>query len=360
MHKQTRRFLYVGGFELPDHNAAALRVLNIAKAIRLIGHEVIFLNYSSHVLQNNLKVYSGFQCYEYPKQTLLKHLTAISHIKNIIENEGITDIIAYNNPAISLWRMMRYCKKKHIRCYADATEWYASSYFTLRGIAINIDTALRMRILHKKMSGVIAISEYLYQYYQGWVDTVKVPPLSDKIECDAVPLMECKGERQTVKIVYAGSPSAQKEQLDSIVCAIEKVGAPIELEIIGIKKEEYEKIYKIKYIGTQVHFLGRISRDEVLQKTKRADWTIIIRSNNRVVKAGFPTKVVESISLGVPVIANRFSNIDEYLNENNSIVIADEQDLEQAIKKAAGETKTVNDMIFDYTLWLPELMKLFG
>ena len=41
-----KRILYIGGFELPDKNAAAHRVLAIAKALRDGGIEVIFLGVS--------------------------------------------------------------------------------------------------------------------------------------------------------------------------------------------------------------------------------------------------------------------------------------------------------------------------
>ena len=34
--------LYVGGFELPDKNAAAHRVINNAKILRELGYRVIF------------------------------------------------------------------------------------------------------------------------------------------------------------------------------------------------------------------------------------------------------------------------------------------------------------------------------
>lgn len=37
-----KRVLYIGGFELPDKNAAAQRVLSIGKAYRLLGYDVLF------------------------------------------------------------------------------------------------------------------------------------------------------------------------------------------------------------------------------------------------------------------------------------------------------------------------------
>ena len=36
--------LYIGGFELPDRNAAAQRVFGIANALRKLGYNVVFLN----------------------------------------------------------------------------------------------------------------------------------------------------------------------------------------------------------------------------------------------------------------------------------------------------------------------------
>ena len=36
--------LYIGGFQLPDKNAAALRVMSNAKAFRELGYTVVFIN----------------------------------------------------------------------------------------------------------------------------------------------------------------------------------------------------------------------------------------------------------------------------------------------------------------------------
>lgn len=41
-----KKILYIGGFELPDKNAAAHRVLAIAKGLRDSGNEVVFMGVS--------------------------------------------------------------------------------------------------------------------------------------------------------------------------------------------------------------------------------------------------------------------------------------------------------------------------
>lgn len=149
-----------------------------------------------------------------------------------------------------------------------------------------------------------------------------------------------KHDERNVRFTYAGSPSAQKERLDIVIDAIEGISQDfnVVLRVVGITKEQYEKMYKRVYIGKRTEFLGRASHIKAIQEVKAADWSIIIRDNNKVVKAGFPTKVVESISCGTPVIANDFSNILDYLNDKNSI-ICKVDDLQSAIIKASkGES----------------------
>ena len=68
--------LYIGGFEVPDRNAAAQRVVGIAKSLRQLGYEVTFLN----VLKTDIKKrgerreYFGFSCVEYSKETEFDYL----------------------------------------------------------------------------------------------------------------------------------------------------------------------------------------------------------------------------------------------------------------------------------------------
>ncbi|MCC8151716.1 MAG: glycosyltransferase, partial [Lachnospiraceae bacterium] len=161
-----------------------------------------------------------------------------------------------------------------------------------------LDTELRMRYLHKKMDGVITISEFLFQYYHNLVKTIKVPPLVDKNEKKWKAMPEDRGEG--LRLVYAGSPSSQKECLDLIVKAVEEFSPKhkVELVIAGITLSEFNSIYHMNYAGNSVKFLGKIENNKVISLLKSADYSIIIRENNRVVQAGFPTKIVESISAG--------------------------------------------------------------
>lgn len=349
-----KRVLYIGGFQLPDKNAAAFRVLSNAKALRVIGFKVVFLNalIESETSEPHKTEYEGFKCLEYKRESQKEYLLKCDRIISVIKKLQIDIIIAYNYPAVALERLRKYCQKNSIKCYADATEWYIPKGNIIFRIIKGLDSEFRMRYVHPKMDGIIAISDYLYQYYKGKVNTIKVPPLVDINEKKWN--IDVKKNEKGIKLIYAGSPSAQKERLDIIVNEIEsyKGGVDFRLDVIGITEKQFNEIYKCKYNGEKVTFWGNMSNLEVIKMIKRANWSIIIRDNNKVVQAGFPTKISESISCGTPVIANRFSDIYDYLGNDNSIMVENVTNLCDVLKTCNKTKIAIDNTLFDYRKYL--------
>lgn len=362
MLENKRTILYIGGFVLPDKNAAAQRVIANAKAMRALGYDVQFLSAlkNGDAEEAGWKTYYGFPCCVYPYEGNFDYLITAKTVLHFIREQKPSAVIAYNYPGAALTRILQYCHTHNIRCFADATEWYQTSRNIIFRIIKNTDTYIRMQKAHFRMDGVIAISDYLYQYYKDKVpNTVKIPPLVDMQEekwtnADA-PGNGC------VTFIYCGSPSGLKERLDVIVQGIDALSGNrnVLLNIVGITKEQFTQIYpNVSALPDCVHFLGRVSHTEAIQKVQEASWSIIIRDNNLVVKAGFPTKLVESISCGTPVIVNRFSNVCEYLDGTNSIVIDDTEKIGEALEKACEISLHPDKKQFDYHSFLGEFQKL--
>jgi len=66
-----KTIVYIGGFELPDKNAAAHRVINNSKAFRELGYKVVFIdaskdNNTSIDILKTKKEYFGFDTYSVP------------------------------------------------------------------------------------------------------------------------------------------------------------------------------------------------------------------------------------------------------------------------------------------------------
>lgn len=356
--------LYIGGFQLPDKNAAAQRVVGIAKGLRLLGYNVVFLNSLTKCDNRNIKCkdYFGFTCYEFQREMKWDYLISGKTTLSLIKSIKPATIIAYNYPALSLNRIRVFCRKNNIKLYADCTEWYlAEGRGVVYRLIKNVDTFYRMRVVHKKLDGIIAISKYLYNYYCNCVNTVLIPPTID-ID-DSKWAVDVQKEADISSFIYAGSPSLLKEDLDYIVKTIDHVSIDynVELNVVGITDKQFIKMYNWKeQIPTSVRFIGRVNHIDVVKMVSNSDWSIILRGNNRVVNAGFPTKVVEAISCGTPVIVNDFSNIKDYLDNSNSIVIKDYSELENAIITAINRKMNVNKGLFDYRNYLMELNHLLS
>jgi glycosyltransferase involved in cell wall biosynthesis len=331
----NKTILYIGGFILPDGNAAAHRVLSNAKILDKLGYKVVFIGTSNQQLSKNVmstfEIIEGYSSYKvnYPtnfKQWLF-YLTSIKNVKKIINQIGVDNldtIIAYNYPSIALNRLLTFSRKNNIKLFSDCTEWAVeSSNKSIRAILKNIDTYFRMHVVHPKLNGLLAISKYLFEYYSKKMNNViYVPPLVDV--SDKKWIVSESSNKDQLNLVYAGSPgNGAKDRIDLVVIALSKIKTilkkPFNLAIIGITKEQYINDFKAtnlpQNIEENITFKGRLSHIEAIKEVQKADFSIFFRENNLVTKAGFPTKFVESITCGTPVLTNESSNLVDYLKD---------------------------------------------
>ena len=249
--------LYVGGFELPDRNPAAHRVLNNAKILKELGYKVVFCGIDKEItsISENPQFVEGFESYPiaYPKSTKqwIKQMIDISHYKAIISKYDIKLIIGYNLHAIPLAKLLKIAKSKGLKVVADCTEWYENK-FSLNPIKLIkcVDTFFTMRVLQKKCDGMIAISSFLADYYKKYIkNTIVLPPL---VDLEDEKYINNKNENETPILVYSGSPSASKEALGDVVKALNK--KPFIGKIIG--GIAAEAIMVLGYFGYEAVILG--------------------------------------------------------------------------------------------------------
>lgn len=321
----NKKILYIGGFEMPDKNAAAQRVLSIAKSLREAGYVTYF--YGMNQGGESKGVVDGFEYdgYPYPKGTKAWFRYALGKdIIPYIEKVKPDYVFTYNYPAFAQEKVICYCRNHGIKTIGDITEWYRGSSCVKK-----IDTWYRMHISNKHLDGIIAISTYLNKYYKNQY-TIQVPPFVDKSE-DKWQMHVEKYQDDKVHLVYIGTGSI-KDRLDKIIKGIYDAGADrFAVDIIGINEEKFHKIYTtdVDLAKMDITFHGRLPHKVAVEYLMKADFQIFFRDFVRVNNAGFPTKFVESMSAGVPVITNRISNIADYIvNGKNSFMIEHPEDSE--------------------------------
>lgn len=357
MAKTKGTVLYIGGFELPDKNPAAHRVLNNAKILRELGYNVVFcgIDKNKKTELTNAELVCDFESYPlpYPNTTKkwIKQMIDISPYSNLVLKYGdIKYIFCYNLHAVPLAKLIKFAKKRKIKLIADCTEWYEHNFsFNPIKLIKCIDTFFCMRYLQKKCDGMIAISNFLADYYKKYIkNIVVIPPLVDLTD------KKYKRVEKTNTIttfVYSGSPSASKEALGEVVRCFNKFDdLNFKFKVVGITQEQFKEIYGIEPNLEKIEFLGRVSHKEALEAVKRSDYSLIIRPASRVTMAGFPTKFVEAISCGTAVIANESSDLKQYFKDGKNGFLVNIETLECDLRNIILNENIpfVECEIFDY------------
>ncbi len=365
-------FVYVGGFEMPDKNAAAHRVTNIGNILRRNGKIVIYIGADRNrsvrtEILTSRQEFNGFECYAvgYPQShsEWISYLSSAKKYIKVIESLNcVKGVIFYNFPSLAMRNLYLYCRKHGIKCYADVTEWYSGKgQGLLWGVIKSADSWYRMHVMHKKMDGMIVISQYLENYYRKCRNVVRIPVLADLDD----PKWENHYDKSTdeLKLVYAGWPK-KKDRIDYLIEALMDVKRPYHLDVVGITREQYLTMYpqhKEWLEGNEkVTFQGRISHTEALEYVKKANYSCFFRPDDRVSKAGFPTKFVEAVCCGTPVIMNDTSDLKMFVCkgkngiciQNNSIELIRDiiESIEYVLETDASmfDCNEYEDIVFNF------------
>ncbi len=353
--------LYIGGFELPDKNAAAHRVISNAKILRNLGYHVVFADYDAELSDrlSEKELCFGFERWSVGRS--VNRLSDISPITEITEKYGeISAVIAYNYPSVALARLKKYLHRKNIKLIADVTEWYGMQGSNpIHRLAKGMDSFYRMRIVQPHLDGVIAISRYLENYYQKSLPTVFLPPLVD-IEEEKWKVEPEKIDDGRIHIFYAGTGGKHKDKLNLLIKSIASgLDDRICFHVAGLTKDKYLKLYPeheeiLDRISNAIIFRGRIPHTEVIKELKSCHFSMFYRDVTRVTTAGFSTKFAESISAGVPVLTNHTGDLKDYLIEGENGFWID--DINEGLTRIATADvsdlclmrETLDNSVFDY------------
>lgn len=319
------KLLYTGSFRFPDQDAAAKRVLNIAKSFP--DHvSVDFAGWEDGLCQKRNYIHNGFNCFSQaeflPKKNIVFRFFSfifrgLSTFFWILKREKYDGIILYNPPFLFSIVMLIYGKVSNVKIILDNTEWYESEHLVGgRYGAASIENFLRMKVAYPRFRNIIAISKFLTSYYKshGIKNVVTIPPISEHFEKTE------KCESKFLRFVYIGN-LGYKDKLDVLCNFIVEnriiLNKAVILDIAGVEECDFFKIYpelrnKKRYIKEFVNFHGKIPYNQVCMLYRKADFSVFFRENKRYALAGFPTKFIESISYSVPVITNPIGDVVNY------------------------------------------------
>lgn len=352
------KILYCGRANFPEGDAAANRILGNCYCLNSNGHKVKVFGYSNNkkFLFKNIE----FNCIKRPKNIFEKLCFYYSAKKEIslLKSEHFDAVILYDYCAFSMKKILKFCRKNNIKCYGDITEFYYSkSKNIVKKCLANYEMNIRINKLYPKCDGLIVISDALFNLFTIR-NKILVPPLVDIKDKIWQPLE--RPQSKNTSFVYAGCPGKTKDCLDVLVRETQFINKDITVKIVGLSKQDF--INKYNFVGNtdNVEFYGWVDKKTVIKIVMNSDYSILLRNKNMKTDFGFPSKIVESISCGVPFISTNISDIRKYADSCGLIINLD--NIGQGIEKAI-ELKSkwnINRTIFDFRNYSKEFEKLFG
>ena len=357
--------IYVGNFFYPDGNAAGKRVWGNLEAIRAAGFKTACLCFRKENGSGELEVSNNLETdlYTIPYTSgfdRLKNSVPKQVFKTVLDkyhDQKIVAVIMYNSLGTTEFNsfVVKECHKRAIKAYYDIAD-----YFDVPHKANVLRYYMKKRELNQltgkvlpACDGWIAISSFLRNMMPNPEKTIVVPPLSvSKANYTPRPQTELVISYATFIVDKNRPISEWKDRIDSYIDVFIKlndyaINRPYEIHFLGFYKEDLLEMFpddirqeyakKIEILGDKVKFFGPMSNKEVQQHISNSDYTILLRDSKTSNNAGFPTKISESISLGVPPITNITSDIGCYIKDGvNGIVVSDPQDIQSICDKIAA------------------------
>ncbi|MFA0192650.1 glycosyltransferase, partial [Vibrio lentus] len=136
---------------------------------------------------------------------------------------------------------------------------------------------------------------------------------------------------------YAGQPGKKDIVLDFIgklELIQRETNKRVIFKIAGSSIDDIKKssnyspkiLRSIKFVES----MGFISREEVFEQYRRSDYSILFREDKRYAYAGFPTKGMESLINGCPIILNDVGDIASIVKSDSLGICLSSSSLDQA------------------------------
>lgn len=334
---------YIGLFPFPYGQAASKRVLGNIMLLKNLGYEVI-VGHGGDVREEEFKSDTiNVKCYGlgelFSKENRINKL--LSHLFRSGDNtikwlESLNNkpdyIVVYGGYYRYANKILKYCKYHNIKIIFDVVEWYEPAQMLGGRFGFFYNSfLLAFKYIYPKADGIIVISSSLKKVFIK-NNTVIIPPLV------ATTLKEkFTHNKESLCLVYAGN-IGNKDNLYEIIQVVEKLSSnyKIKFDIFGPSEQELIAKYHVGGFGNAIKIHGKIKQELINDHIVKANFTIFMRPDTHCNRYGFPSKFVESLSLGVPVATNLTSDIGMYLQDGHNGFVIEQcsiQAIEICIKK---------------------------
>jgi glycosyltransferase involved in cell wall biosynthesis len=347
------KLVVIGNLNYPQGSATTNRIQAYAKGIVKQGYRVLVICTGTPFKKKvNFKINGVFEGvdFAYTSGTQYRRLNFVSRnllryvgffkglsiINKIRQEQKSFAILEFSTNFIQELIIYGFAKINKIPIIREENEIPS---IIINNISNPIKRAIDLKIRPKLYDGIIVISKFLEFFF------------SSKIRKDAsslyIPIL-VDFDRFTNKsksidseyFAYCGYMGGGKDGVDILIRAFKKRISKlphIKLYLIGdAPSEDMKKLRDLtKELGlsNSVVFTGKISREEIPDYLVNARALVLARPNSKQSEAGFPTKLGEYLATSNPVIVTNVGEIDDFLIDNESALIAKPDDVDSLSQK---------------------------
>ena len=348
------KVIFLSTFKFPNNDAGSLRYSFLSKLFKNKGYIPYFVGkgetsinvytsnkygfYTSLKSRKNNLFFKALDTLIWFEKKIIKEIKKISTPNDII-------VITCFFSKTTNKKIINFAKKKNIKVLFAIEEKFSKSEFRKLDL-ISLIGFRKCKSFYKNIQyynkPIIAISSYIGEFAKkANVPYIVIPFVYDE---DLTFSIKAKPSPDLIRFFYAGTPG-KKDLLLEMIKGFDLLPAEyknhIKVDIYGISNE-YATFWLSKelYENTKqfIKFYGLVGREQINNDIINYNFSILLRNNNEeFAKAGFPTKIAESLFYGVPVITNLSSDLELYLIDRfNSIIVEGytEKDFCEAVKAA--------------------------
>lgn len=220
-------------------------------------------------------------------------------------------VFMYSGKMISVTTILLMARLKRLKVVSYYAEWFTRDYYAagMKGILHYWGVELNFRFLRTLPRNAITVSTYIESFLlRKKVKVLRLPPMVDDDH-----IHKRKENRYTQKklsFIYPGG-DYKKDRIDNIVRAFSLLSDEdlerVEVHFSGIKKEIIEQLVDKSVIDRLKDVLivhPWLDKNEYIDLLNAMDYCMILRDDNRITRANFPSKIPEVMNCGViPIVS---------------------------------------------------------
>lgn len=276
--------------------------------------------YNNQVPYLNLGIITGFRIIDILQYPIILFYSLVLLL--LWKERNIKNILyVYDNINLFTALPVLFAKSIGYKVILEIVEDYAlneDSTSSVRKINLRASIFLEKKIVLFTDS-IIVVSKYLENKFRVLCGE-KIPVLLIPVSTDMNNNFAYRKEKRIFNFLYAGS-FAKKDGLETLVKAFDifnnKYGAS-KLNLIG--DTNHHSYVQELLINDNIKYLGYV--EDYFNILFKSDVLCMTRTNSKFANAGFPHKIAEYLSTGIPVICSDVSDIKCYLeNKKDAMII---------------------------------------